>query len=56
MLVGSPYGHFYISEDVRTSGLGPRGMGHQPSAVSGAIGVRRNFLFAMATQVGGGLI
>ena len=48
--------HFCISRAGGTSTLGPRGMGHQPSAVSGATGVRRNFLFGMATQVGGGLI
>ena len=39
-----------------TGGLGPGGMGHQPSAVSGATGVRKNFLFGMAAQMGGGLI
>ena len=54
--VDSPSGHFYISNDVRTGGLGPGGIDHQPSAVSGATGVRKNFLFGMATQMGGGFI
>ena len=37
-------------------GGGTRAVGHQPSAVSGAIGVRKDFFFGMATQMGSGLI
>ena len=48
--------YFCIYEDAKTGTLGPRGMGHQPSAASGATDVRKNFHFGMATQMGGGLI
>ena len=55
-MITDPYSSHTHPSVQWTGGLGPRGVGHQPSAVSGATGVRKNFLFGMATQMGGGLI